>query len=201
MKTLLSNLRGAVLGTLVLAVVTCGIYPLVVWAIAQVAFPTQANGSLIVDPAGTVRGSRLIGQNFTGAQYFHPRPSAAGVNGYDATSSGGSNLGPTSQKLHDAIKARIAAYRTENGLKESDLVPADAVTASASGLDPHISPRNADLQIARVAKARNLDPEKVSALVRAHVEPGNFSVLGENYVNVLKLNLALDALNSSRVRR
>lgn len=201
MKTLLSNLRGAVLGTLVLAGVTCGLYPLVVWAIAQVAFPAQANGSLIVDLAGTVRGSRLIGQNFTGAQYFHPRPSAAGANGYDAISSSGSNLGPTSQKLHDAIQARIAAYRTENGLKETDAVPADAVTASASGLDPHISPRNAELQIARVAKARNLTDEQVRALVRAHTVTPDLGVFGDASVNVLKLNLALDALNSSRVRR
>src|SRR6185295_8482928 len=114
-------------------IVCCGLYPLAVWGIAQLAFPHRANGSLIVAKDGTVRGSELLGQNFTGAKYFHSRPSAAG-NGYDAANSSGSNLGPTSQKLNDAIKERVAAYRTENGLKESDSIPADAVTASASGL-------------------------------------------------------------------
>ena len=117
---------------------------LVVFGIAQVAFRDRANGSWIVDKDGTVRGSKLLGQNFSGDQYFHPRPSAAG-NGYDAANSSGSNLGPTSQKLNDAIKERIEAYRKENGLKETDTVPADAVTASGSGLDPHISRRNAEL--------------------------------------------------------
>ncbi len=195
MKTILSHLRGAVLGTLVLAAVTCGFYPLVVWGIAQVAFPHQANGSLIVDTNGTVRGSAPLAQGFRSDRYFHPRPSAAGANGYDATSSGGSNLGPTSQKLRHQLHERTTAYRTKNGLMETDLVPADAVTASGSGLDPHISPRNAELQAVRVAKARNVDAEKVSALMRAHIEPGNFGVLGESRINVLKLNLALDALN------
>src|SRR5262245_29867470 len=117
MKALFAEIRGAVFATLVLAVVCCGIYPLIVFGIAQVAFRDQANGSLIVDGGGTVRGSKLLGQSFTGEQYFHPRPSAAG-NGYDAASSGGSNLGPTSRKLNDALKERIEAYRKENGLKE-----------------------------------------------------------------------------------
>ncbi len=116
MNTFLSQLRAAVLGTLVLTVVTCGLYPLVVWGISQALFSDKAGGSLIVDKDGTVRGSRLLGQGFAGETYFHPRPSAAGANGYDAASSGGSNLGPTSQKLNDAIKERIAAYRAENGL-------------------------------------------------------------------------------------
>jgi K+-transporting ATPase ATPase C chain len=194
MKTLLSHLRGAVLGTLVLAVVTCGLYPLAVWGIAQVAFSDKANGSLIVGKDGTVRGSKLLGQNFTDAKYFHPRPSAAGANGYDATSSGGSNLGPTSQKLHDAIKDRIAAYRGENGLKETDAVPADAVTASGSGLDPHISPRNAELQAARVAKARGLAEEMVRELVVRFTDNPGLGVLGDAGVRVLELNLALDNL-------
>src|SRR5438093_12718108 len=132
------------MSTLVLAVVCCGIYPLIVFAIAQAAFYEKANGSLIVDKDGTVRGSKLLSQNFHGEKYFHPRPSAAG-NGYDAANSSGSNLGPTSQKLNDAIKERIEAYRKENGLKETDAVPADAATASGSGLDPHISRRNAEL--------------------------------------------------------
>src|ERR1041384_4245525 len=142
MKELFSEIRGAVMSTMILAVVCCGLYPLVVFGIAQVAFRDKANGSLIVEKDGTIHGSKLLGQNFTVEKYFHPRPSAAG-NGYDAANSSGSNLGPTSQKLNDAIKDRIAAYRKENGLKESEPVPADAVTASGSGLDPHISLRNA----------------------------------------------------------
>lgn len=182
------------MATLVLAVVTCGLYPLVVWGISQAAFSEKANGSLIVGQDGTVRGSKLLGQGFTDAKYFHPRPSAAGANGYDAASSSGSNLGPTSQKLHDAIKDRIAAYRAENGLKETDAVPADAVTASGSGLDPHISPRNAELQAARVAKARGLTLEQVQKHIRANVAEANLDILGEPGVNVLQLNLALDAL-------
>lgn len=201
MNELLSHIRGAIMATVGLTLVTCGLYPLIVWGIAQAAFPHQADGSLIVDTNGTVRGSALLAQGFTDAKYFHPRPSAAGANGYDAASSSGSNLGPTSQKLRDQLLERIAAYRMGNGLKDHESVPADAVTASASGLDPHISPRNAELQAARVAKARNIETEKVSALIRAHVESGNYGVFGERCVNVLKLNLALDALNSSRVRR
>ena len=128
-----------------------------------------------------------------GEKYFHPRPSAAG-NGYDAANSSGSNLGPTSQKSNDAIKERIEAYRKENGLKETDAVPADAVTASGSGLDPHISLRNAELQTARVAKTRNLGEEKVRALIQQNTDRADLGVLGEPGVNVLRLNLALDAL-------
>lgn len=193
MKTLFSELRGAVMSTLVLAVVCCGLYPLIVFGIGQVAFRDKASGSLIVDKDGTVRGSKLLGQGFTGERYFHPRPSAAGTNGYDAANSGGSNLGPTSQKLNDAIKDRVAAYRATNGLKETDPIPADAVTASGSGLDPHISLRNAELQAPRVAKARSLSVEKVSELVRANTDGTGFGILGEPGVNVLKLNLALDS--------
>lgn len=186
-------MRAAVLGTLVLAVVCCGLYPLIVFGIAQVVFPEQANGSLIVDARGGVRGSRLLGQGFTADKYFHPRPSAAG-NGYDAANSSGSNIGPTSQKLSDAIKDRIAAYRAENGLKETDAVPADAVTASGSGLDPHISARNAELQLSRVAKARGLDPKKVRELIQQDTDKADFGLLGDSGVNVLLLNLALDSL-------
>ena len=153
MKKHFAELRSAIAATLVFAVVCCGLYPLVVYGFAQLLFRGKANGSLIVDANGTVRGSRLLGQQFTADKYFHPRPSAAG-NGYDAANSSGSNLGPTSQKLHDAIKERIAAYRAENGLKETDPIPADAVTASGSGLDPHISEQNAAIQVPRVAKAR-----------------------------------------------
>jgi len=191
MKSLFSEIRGAIVATVVLVLICCGAYPVAVWAIAQTCFHDQANGSLIVEKDGTVHGSRLLGQNFTEPKYFHPRPSAAG-NGYDAANSGGSNLGPTSQKLNDLIKGRIAAYRSENDLKETDAVPADAVTASASGLDPHISIRNAELQAPRVAKARNLPVEKVSALIRANTAAASLGILGNAGVNVLQLNLALD---------
>lgn len=178
---------------LVLAIVCCGLYPLVVYAAAQVIFHEKANGSLIVDAKGIVRGSALLGQQFTGDKYFDSRPSAAG-NGYDGLNSGGSNLGPTSQKLNDAIKDRIADYRKKNGLRDSDSVPADAVTASGSGLDPHISPANAALQLPRVAKARGLAPEKLKEMVVHYTEGPDLGVLGEPGVNVLKLNLALDGL-------
>jgi K+-transporting ATPase ATPase C chain len=160
---------------------------------AQVFFPAKANGSLIANPNGTIRGSRLIGQPFSTEKYFHPRPSAAG-NGYDSTSSGGSNLGPTSQKLRDAIAANIADYRSQNGLATNAPVPADAVTASASGLDPHISPANAHLQTQRVANARGLTMDQVQALVAQHTDQPAFGILGEPGVNVLELNLALDAV-------
>jgi K+-transporting ATPase ATPase C chain len=201
MKKLFSELRSAVMVTLVLAVVCCGLYPLVVFGVAQVFFRDQANGSLIVDADGTVHGSKLLGQQFTADKYFQSRPSAAG-NGYDATSSGGSNLAPTSSNLVAAIAQRIADYRAQNGLprgetlrglKETDSVPADAVTASGSGLDPHISLRNAELQAPRVAKARNVSVEQVLALVRANTDPASLGLLGEPGVNVLELNLALDS--------
>ena len=191
MKDLFSEIRGAVVSTLVLAVVCCGLYPLVVWGIAQVAFHDKANGSLIIEKDGTVRGSKLLGQNFTAEKYFHPRPSAAG-NGYDAANSSGSNLGPTSQKLNDSIKGNIETYRKENGLKETDPVPADAVTASGSGLDPHISLRNAELQVTRVAKARGLNEVKVRELIVKFTDQPDLWILGDAGVNVLSLNLALD---------
>lgn len=186
-------MRGAVAATLVLAAVCCGIYPLLVFGIAQVAWPGKANGSLIVAPDGTVRGSALIAQGFAGARYFHPRPSAAGANGYDAANSGGSNLGPTSRKLAEAVASRIAAYRSENRLAPGETVPADAVTASGSGLDPQISPRNARLQVRRVAAARAMGEDRLRALIDEFTEPPQFGVLGAQRVNVLLLNLALDA--------
>lgn len=194
MKKLCAELRGAVVATFVLAVICCGLYPLVVFGISQVLFHDKANGSLIVDKDGTVRGSRLLGQQFTADKYFHSRPSAAG-NGYDATSSGGSNLGPTSKKLAASIAQNIADYRSQNGLGTNDAVPADAVTASGSGLDPDISVRNAELQATRVAKARNLPMEKVLELVRLSTTGPDLGIFGEPGVNVLKLNLALDNLN------
>lgn len=193
MKNHLSELRGAIVATLIFAVVCCGLYPLVVFGIAQIAFRDKANGSLIVDKDGTVRGSALLGQGFTADKYFHPRPSSAG-NGYDAANSSGSNLGPTSQKLHDAIAQNISDYRTQNNLATNAPVPADAVTASGSGLDPHISLRNAELQTPRVAKARSLSGANVLKLVRANTDSANLGFLGEPGVNVLKLNLVLDSV-------
>jgi potassium-transporting ATPase KdpC subunit len=194
MTALFSQLRGALMATLVLTIVCCGLYPLVVFGIAQIVFREKANGSLIVDNSGTVRGSRLLGQKFTGQNYFRPRPSAAGQ-GYDAANSSGSNLGPTSQKLHDRIKELLEAYRKENCLKETDPVPADAVTASGSGLDPHISLTNAELQVSRVAKARGISEQKVRQMIAQNTDTKDIGILGETGVNVLALNLALDSVN------
>ena len=193
MKNFFTEIRGAVMSTLMMAIVCCGLYPLVVFGLGQILFHDQANGSLLIDRTGSVRGSRLIGQQFTLDKYFQSRPSAAG-NGYDATSSGGSNLGPTSSNLVAAITQRIADDRAQNDLATNALVPADAVTASGSGLDPHISLRNAELQAPRVAEARNLPLEKISALIRANTDRAAFGILGDPGVNVLALNLALDQL-------
>ena len=191
MKTFILELKTSVLLTLVLAALLCGVFPAVVWAGGQLFFRHQANGSLIVDRDGTIRGSALIGQSFTSAKYFHSRPSAAGT-GYDATNSSGTNLGPTSQKLADAIQAAVAAYRAENHLAPDMPVPADAVTSSGSGLDPHISPENAALQAPRVAQARHLPLARVQMLIAAHTDGRDLGVLGEAGVNVLLLNRALD---------
>ena len=179
------------MSTLLLAVICCGFYPLIVFAISQLLFHDQANGSLVISAEGEVRGSKLLGQAFSAPKYFQPRPSAAG-NGYDATSSGGSNLGPASKKLRDAIEERIASYRAENGLSGTEPVPADAVTASGSGLDPEISLPNAELQVVRVAKARGLSEGKVRELVQQNTDGRDLGVFGEPGVNVLQLNLALD---------
>jgi K+-transporting ATPase ATPase C chain len=195
MKDFFAEIRSAVLSTLVLVVVCCGLYPLVVFGISQALFHDKANGSLIVDQTGNVRGSKLLGQNFSDPKYFHPRPSAAG-NGYDAANSGGSNLGPTSQKLKDAIKERVDAYRKENSLSETEAVPADAVTASGSGLDPHISLQNAELQLPRVAKARGMSEANLREVVRQHTDGRDLGVFGDPGVNVLELNLALDSLGA-----
>ncbi len=258
MKAFFSELRGAVLSTLILAVVCCGLYPVVVWGCAQALFHDKANGSLITDASGTVRGSRLLGQGFSSDKYFIPRASAAG-NGYDATSSGGSNLGPTSKKLtngtikltaiasgselqpgpdvvdYDGLKLRIISYCDQNGIAyellregrpvdapsfkdakgeydqvklikafnddarpltvhSSKPLPADAITASGSGLDPHISPANALLQAPRVARLRQLSLDKVNDLIAANTDKPDLGLLGEPGVNVLALNLALDAV-------
>ncbi|HVW20779.1 MAG TPA: K(+)-transporting ATPase subunit C [Opitutaceae bacterium] len=193
MKAILSELKTSVVLTLVLGLLLCGVFPLAVWAAAQAFFPDKANGSLIVDQDGTVRGSALLAQSFTSEKYFQPRPSAAGT-GYDAANSGGTNLGPTSRKLRDAIAAAVAGYRKANGLSASDPVPADAVTSSGSGLDPHISLANAGLQAPRVARARGLPLERVLAAVRRCTDGRSLQIFGEPGVNVLELNLALDAV-------
>ena len=192
MREFITEIRGAVVVTIVFAIVCCGAYPLVVFGIGQTLFHDKANGSLLTDSAGVIRGSSLIGQQFLADKYFQSRPSAAG-NGYDPTSSGGSNLGPTSSNLVAAITQRISDYRTKNNLATNALVPADAVTASGSGLDPHISIKNAALQAPRVAKTRNLAVEKVIELIRANTDSAGLGFLGDPGVNVLKLNLALDA--------
>jgi potassium-transporting ATPase KdpC subunit len=205
----MKQLRPAVLLTVFFVVVTGFAFPVVVWGIGRVAFPNEAGGSLIKDAHGDVVGSALLGQLFTKPEYFHPRPSAAGA-GYDAANSSGTNLGPTSDKLVNGIKDDPStpgvdetylgfrdlakAYREENGLAADAMVPADAATRSASGLDPDISPGNAALQVARVAKARGLSVARVQQLVAAQTTARTFGLFGEPRVNVLRLNLALDGL-------
>jgi K+-transporting ATPase ATPase C chain len=193
MKNIFIDFGRSIVATLFFAVILCGLYPLVVYGLSQLIFPHQANGSLLVDKSGAVRGSALLAQNFTGAQYFHPRPSAAGANGYDAISSGGSNLGPTSSNLVANIAQNLAAYRSENGLATNAIIPADAVTASGSGLDPHISLANARMQIPRVAKARSLSEDQVRKFVDRNTSGRDLGVFGEPRVNVMTLNFELDS--------
>src|SRR5580700_8611535 len=176
--------------TLVLTVLTGMVYPGVVTGLCQMLFPNRANGSLVYKD-GKVIGSELIGQNFTKPEYFQPRPSAAG-NGYDATASSGSNLGPTNQKLVDRVKASADKFRKDNP-NFTGTIPADLLTTSGSGLDPHLSPESADAQAERVAKARGASPQDIRALVAQLTEGRDLGFLGEPRVNVLRLNEALDA--------
>jgi len=201
MQTLLVALRA----TLVTLALTGIAYPLVVTGLTQVMFPHRANGSMVTDEKGREVGSELIGQGFANPAYVHPRPSA---NGYDASNSGGTNLSTTSKKLRDGqpddpatkdvdesftgVKDLAAAYRAENGLAPDAEIPADAVTRSASGLDPHISPENAWLQTGRIARARGVAVDRVQALVRQYTEARELGFIGEPRVNVLELDLALD---------
>ena len=183
------NLLIAVLMTIATTIVLGIVYPLIVTGLAQVLFHDKANGQLI-EQNGKIVGSRIIGQPFTSDRYFHSRPSAAG-NGYDAANSGGSNLGPTNQKLIDRVNASVASTQAENPGKA---IPVDLVTTSGSGLDPDITPAAALFQIPRVARVRHLSEDQVRALVESHIQQRQFGILGEPRVNVLELNLALDQI-------
>jgi K+-transporting ATPase ATPase C chain len=187
---MLAQLKPAILITILFTLLTGILYPLAVTGVAQLAFPHQANGSLVPVNDKSV-GSTLIAQSFTKPEYFHPRPSAAGDKGYDPTSSSASNLGPTNPALADRLKKDAAAFRKDNP-DYTGPIPADAITASGSGLDPEISPANAIAQSARVAKARNVSPAHMAELVSSHTLGRQFGFLGEPRVNVLELNLAVD---------
>jgi potassium-transporting ATPase KdpC subunit len=191
MRTLIT----AIAMTIALTLLTGIVYPLVVWGVAQVLFPWQANGSLVVRD-GHVVGSEIIGQNFAAARYFHPRPSTAGDKGYDASNSSGSNLGPTNRKLVETAKAALQKVLEENPGTSPAQVPVDMVTASGSGLDPEISPAAAELQVTRVAKARGLSKAAVRDVVRDNRRPRLAGFFGEPGINVLNLNLALDRLGT-----
>jgi K+-transporting ATPase ATPase C chain len=199
MTLILQQARPALFITIILTILTGLVYPLAITGIGQAVFPHQANGSLLYDASGTVIGSELIGQEFTSPGYFHGRPSVT-VNAdtsedqpYNAANTTASNLGPTNQKLIDTVTDRAKAYREENNLADDAIVPVDAVTSSGSGLDPHITPANAALQINRVAEARGVAPADITTFVQQNTEGRTLGFLGETRVNVLKLNLALDA--------
>ena len=189
-ESLWQQTRTAVLMVIVLTVLLGIVYPLVMTGLSQAIFPSQANGSLIT-AGDKVVGSELIGQNFTRPEYFQGRPSAAGSDGYDATASSGSNYGPTNQKLIDRVKGSVEKFRKENPDYQGS-IPADLVTASSSGLDPHLSPESARAQAPRVARARGVPADQINLLIGRFTERPDLGLLGEPRVNVLKLNLALD---------
>jgi potassium-transporting ATPase KdpC subunit len=192
MKDLMTELRISLVAVISLAIILCGIYPMLVRLCAKGLFPAQANGSLIMR-SGKIAGSRLISQGFTDSRYFHPRPSSAGQ-GHDPAVSGGSNLGPISKKLVEDVKQRIIDFRRENMLPDNFPIPADAVTGSASGLDPHISVKNALLQAPCVAKMRGLSEKTVLTEIERYTEGRDLGFLGEPRVNVLMLNMELDKI-------
>ena len=188
----MNQIKITILATIVMTILFGLAYPLVFTGLAQVLFPHQANGSLVT-VNGKVAGSELIGQSFTKPEYFHGRPSAAGNNGYDAANSGGSNLGPTNQKLVDRVKADDQKFRAEDP-DYTGPIPADLLTSSGSGLDPHISPASAEAQVARVAKARGVTPDRIAELVAKHTDGRQWGIFGEPRVNVLLLNIDLDQI-------
>lgn len=191
---MLSHLKPAAMMLLLLTVLTGVVYPALVTAFAQIFYAEKANGSLIKDQQGNLLGSTMIGQTFNNPKYFWGRPSATSPYPYNAAASSGSNLGPTNPALLELVKARIAALQAVDPDNKT-LIPVDLITASGSGLDPHISPAAADYQIGRIAKVRNIDPEKLRDLVQSHTEARQWDLLGEPRVNVLTLNLALDAIH------
>ena len=197
---MLDHLRPALVLIVALTLLTGLAYPLAITGLGQLLFPAQAKGSLIVAEDGQVVGSELIGQNFVGGRYFQPRPSAAGATGYDATASGGSNLAPTSAALIERTRELVETTRARNQ-GTTGAVPADLVTASGSGLDPHLSPEAALFQVPRVALARGIDEAGLSQLVRSRIEGPTFGLLGEPRVNMLLLNLALDGLGAGAALR
>lgn len=193
--TILKNTMRALMIFVALAILTGIVYPLAVTGLSRLIFPAKSDGSLVL-AQGTIVGSEIIGQSFTTEKYFHGRPSAAGPEGYDASASSGSNLGPTNAKLLESVAANADAIRSVNGLDRGYIVPADLVTASASGLDPHISPASAYLQVPRVARERSLTENQVTAIVDDNVQQRWLGVFGEPRVNVFKLNLDLDNLKT-----
>lgn len=180
------------MATLILAVILCGAYPLVVYGVGSLLFHDQINGGIILGKDGKPIGAKLIGQAFSKPGYFHGRPSAAGDKGYDAANSSVSNLGPTNQKFYDTLKSNVDAVLKDNPTLKKGDIPGDLVTASGSGLDPHISPEAAEVQVGRVAQSRNLDPARVRSLVQAHTQGPQWGIFGESTVNVLELNIDLD---------
>jgi K+-transporting ATPase ATPase C chain len=192
MTGVLNQIRPAIVMVIGLSLILGLAYPLAITGIAQVAFPGRADGSLVTDSDGNIIGAKLIAQNFTEPHYFWPRPSAAGADGYDAASSGGSNLGPTSQQLRDTAIERADALRLANQLPDNASVPAEAVTTSASGLDPDISPENAYFQALRVAQARGVSEDVMLEFIDDHTEGRTLGVLGQERINVLEINMALD---------